>query len=595
MGDEFAKLMGPTLEERPRELAAQVRARLGDAAVRPELGEERLRLLHGTVAAAGGPLVASWMNTDGVAAAAMGGDGTLYLNFWDGRMAAWNLDLEWEPRWLEGMAETQVRSIAVCPDSGTLGLGFMDGMVQGEGGRWAMHAKMVVAVAVSGGMGASMDYGGETKVWDWRTGTVLHEMEQGGEVSFGEYERMGFCTLVWAGELLLGHSLGQVTAWRWRTGRIAWMRRLDSLNEGAFALRPDGRMALVDGMLVRVEDGETVGDLKDSIPQRAAYSLDGSRLYTIERKDPRLWVRHGETGETIHKILTDEYAALLPAPGGMVVGIPYGYWDTGVRWWNGEARRAEGERHRRLRGVQLTEDGEWAVSWGWFGRRRWRVETGVAARPALLGAQAAEVGTSGDERFVLYELAGREQAVWDAVRQHGVTLPEPILIPAACDRGEADDQLDYSAPALCRISADGLFAAMEQNDQTVKLIRLADGKECARTEYRGRLRYFALGEGGTQGAYWSSGDGLQRLEWLGAGWEKWRMGEYKWTHGLSMSRDGQYLVTATGRTVQLWGREEEWASFTFDDMLRCCAISGNGRVVAVGDALERIHLLRVKG
>jgi hypothetical protein len=136
---------------------------------------------------------------------------------------------------------------------------------------------------------------------------------------------------------------------------------------------------------------------------------------------------------------------------------------------------------------------------------------------------------------------------------------------------------------------------MEQNDQTVKLIRLADGKECARTEYRGRLRYFALGEGGTQGAYWSSGDGLQRLEWLGAGWEKWRMGEYKWTLGLSMSRDGQYLVTATGRTVQLWGREEEWASFTFDDMLRCCAISGNGRVVAVGDALERIHLLRVKG
>ena len=57
--------------------------------------------------------------------------------------------------------------------------------------------------------------------------------------------------------------------------------------------------------------------------------------------------------------------------------------------------------------------------------------------------------------------------------------------------------------------------------------------------------------------------------------------------------DGKYVVTAVGRTVQLWGMEEEWMSFTFDDEVKHCAISGNGRVVAVVDLLGRIHLLRV--
>jgi hypothetical protein len=379
------------------------------------------------------------------------------------------------------------------------------------------------------------------------------------------------------------------------------MRRLDALNEGAFGLRPDGRTALVEGAFVRVEDGAEVGSLEDSVPQRAVYSRDGSRLYTIERKDRRLWVRDGETGKTIHTLLTDEYAVLLPGLRGVVVGIPYGDWDTGVRWWNGEARREEGSRHEGVRGIRVTEDGEWAESWSWSGRKRWRVATGVAeemgpvATPSLLGSGAEEVGASGDGRFLLYELGGRELVIWDTVRDHGETLPGQIVMPSACGRGEADDGLDYAAPALCRISADGLFAAVEQNDQTVKLIRLADGKECARTEYRGRLRHFALGDGGVHGAYWSSGDKLQRLEWRGSAWEKWGVGESSWTSGISMARDGRFLVTEEGRTVQLWGREEVWASFTFDDMVRCCAISGDGRVVAAGDALGRVHFLRVVG
>jgi hypothetical protein len=62
---------------------------------------------------------------------------------------------------------------------------------------------------------------------------------------------------------------------------------------------------------------------------------------------------------------------------------------------------------------------------------------------------------------------------------------------------------------------------------------------------------------------------------------------------MSISLDGKYVVTAVGRTVQLWGMEEEWMSFTFDDVVQHCAISGDGRVVAVGDVLGRIHLLRV--
>lgn len=599
MGEEFAVLMGLTLEERPREIVAQVRARLGEGAVWPLSAEERLRLLHRTVTVPGGPLLAGWLANRSISGAAMGKDGTLYLGIWDGRVMAWNLNEEWEPRTARHATGKQVYSLAAGRE---LILGFDDGTVEGAGGPWPMHESYVVAVGVRGMRAASMDYMGETKVWNWRTGEVERVMERGAAVAIVEDGRRGHCSLLWAGEILLGYSLGQVTAWRWRTGEIAWIRQLDALNAGAFALHPGGRRALVENEIVRVGDGTTVGRLEGEAPNRAVYSRDGSRLYTTERKTPWMWVRDGRTGAPMHRILTGEQAALLAGTDGRVVGIPCEYTSRLVKWWNGEQPGEEGERHEGVEHLHVTADGEWAVSWSREKLVRWRVETGVAEVteekvqmewPAVLGDRGEQVGASRDYRLVMFEVTYEQYVLWDRERQHGEMLPAQIRIPAPCDRGGRNDFPDYTAAALCRISPDGLFAAVEQNDQTVKLIRLADGEECGRISYRGRLRHVELGAGAVYGAYWSSEEGLQRLHWHGEAWEKRRMGKCWWGPGMSISLDGKYVVTAVGRTVQLWGMEEEWMSFTFDDVVQHCAISGDGRVVAVGDVLGRIHLLRV--
>ena len=132
---------------------------------------------------------------------------------------------------------------------------------------------------------------GWVRIWDVRTGALLHELEHGGVVK----------RVAWTPDdatvLGLGHPDGGLRAWSAETGELLWARPGDNEWSSALAVSPDGRLVVIgsrDGPVpvIDVRSGEAAFFLEghEDYVFDVAFSPDGRRLVSASTDySARIW------------------------------------------------------------------------------------------------------------------------------------------------------------------------------------------------------------------------------------------------------------------------------------------------------------------
>jgi WD40 repeat protein len=75
-------------------------------------------------------------------------------------------------------------------------------------------------------------------------------------------------------------------------------------------------------------------------------------------------------------------------------------------------------------------------------------------------------------------------------------------------------------------------------------------------------------------------------------------GHSDWIRAVAVTPDGkQAISTLSDNTLNLWNLQtgEVIASFTGESLINCCAVAPDGVTIVAGDALGRVHFLRLEG
>jgi WD40 repeat protein len=75
-------------------------------------------------------------------------------------------------------------------------------------------------------------------------------------------------------------------------------------------------------------------------------------------------------------------------------------------------------------------------------------------------------------------------------------------------------------------------------------------------------------------------------------------GHSDWVRAVVITPDGRQALSASDdRTLKLWDLESgrEIAIFSADAPVLCCAVTPDGKTIVAGDALGRLHFLRIEG
>jgi WD40 repeat protein len=95
----------------------------------------------------------------------------------------------------------------------------------------------------------------------------------------------------------------------------------------------------------------------------------------------------------------------------------------------------------------------------------------------------------------------------------------------------------------------------------------------------------------------ASDDQTLRLWDLGTGQTVRKLeGHTSWVQAVALMPNGCRAVSGSGdKTLRLWDLErgKEIAAFTGEDRIWSCAVAPDGPTIIVGDALGRVHFLRI--
>ncbi|MBA2244751.1 MAG: hypothetical protein H0W11_07320, partial [Gemmatimonadetes bacterium] len=149
------------------------------------------------------------------------------------------------------------------------------------------------------------------------------------------------------------------------------------------------------------------------------------------------------------------------------------------------------------------------------------------------------------------------------------------------------------------ITPDGRQALSASDNLTLKLWELESGAELRTLRGNsGLVSAVAITPDGRQ-ALSASDDRTLKLWDLESGAElRTVSGHSGPVNAVAISPDGRQALSASGdRTLKLWDLESgrEIAIFSADALVLCCAVTPDGKTIVAGDALGRLHFLRIEG
>jgi WD40 repeat protein len=315
---DFVRLTGHILQEDPAQLGAQLSARLHrdalstlSAQLQNLAASAQLQLLHPSVGGVGDQLLAMWTTDRHSGDGVLNGEDTLYVGFSDDTIVTWNPDRDLAP-YRVAPPRRGFHAMAYNPQDKSLAFGCDRDVVLGER-TWRIHEHGISALAIAAEPWAvSVDYQRTGKVWDTRNGQILVALEPPDRLKhYPDQDWGGIPAVQVTSNRVLFYDGDLVCAWNLQSGSLSWFLGVDSLNAGAFALSPDGRVAVIDTRLVDTEDGRVIAISDDGSTKRAAFSPDGAWLYTMERRDPRIYVREAATGRVLHSFIAGACSKML--------------------------------------------------------------------------------------------------------------------------------------------------------------------------------------------------------------------------------------------------------------------------------------------
>jgi hypothetical protein len=639
---DFVRLAGDILRDDPAQLGAQLAARLDPhelAALSPHLqalaASAPVQLLQPSVGQVGGSLIATWSTKTYLSHGVLDGNDTLYFPLDDMALAAWNLDRDWAPHLVASPGAQGICLIVYNPCERALAFALGGDVLLGERSL-PIHNRYIQAMAISAdGQAVSIDCDYRAKLWDTATGRILLEFEtpEDPRRHRPDMEWPGTCTVHQTAARVLCHDGVKAYCWSLQTGALCWSQGVDSLNEGAFAVSPNGRVALVDSTLFDVEGGRPIAELDWSSTRQAAFSHDGSRLYTTRRHDPRIYIREPIMGETLDTFLAGQCRQLLVDSKGRIATISLDLDCRSfnlVQWWDPAGRKAARPTHvfpvKRSEGDR---NGAIQVKYGQWPPSPSHTEPAVKMPVPKRGEFLSGTGRYGLRVYadaVVHEVPGNPPSApkFDSMDFCTKTLVAPggqFALYIKEDTGAmslwdmADErEIPLNAPAvpwnrddayrnLYALSPDGTHLAIARalpelnHRSTIEVWNLRDGF-CYRPVYFSHdICGLQLASGGRCGVFFTNEDGLARFECTEEGVCSDGIDQLAPPpiECVAMTSDGRRAVAVGANRITVCDLERRCriATFSGDHRATSCAISDDGSLIAVEDRSGRVHYLSV--
>jgi WD40 repeat protein len=647
-----SQLLGRLLEENSKEIRGLLEAtrEWGDG--------PRLRPLAPTLTQPGGPLVRTLTGHSGkVTAIAVTPDGRLLVSgSEDGMLKAWDVATGQEVRSLKGH-EAQVDSIVVTPDGKLLVTAADDGMLkvwnlvsweevcQLQGEKSRIHAEATGPAGsawVTSGLAITPD--GKVLIltpseatpqfWEigsWRSVGILmpatiagkpvavmpdgervvfksaHEAKMvdlsGKEIlAFPSYDPP-FTPMAIAitpdGKLLIsGADNGTLTIWESSTAKEKWSIGGHKGWIRAVAVTPDGMSVISGGddKVVRVWNLETGREESaltghTSEVNAVATAPNGELAFSCSSdRTVKIWDLKSGQRAMSSPPHADEVSAVVVTPDSRVA-ISASFDGTLKLWEVNTARElgllgAHTQRVKRVGAVAVTPDGKHAISashdgtlkvWDIASRRELKSLKGRSARFTAVATEPSGVSVisaDNDGALRLWNLTTGEE-VWSL-----------------------QDQVDRWARQLA-VTADGKLLISPSRDRTLKVRELASGRELR--SMRGHSAE-VHGVAVTPDGKWiisASHDKTLKVWELESGREvRTLVGHRNCVLAVAAIPDGKRVVSVSHDcTVRVWDLSEGnvIATFTADAAMYGCAVASDGGTVVAGDALGRVHFLKLEG
>ena len=591
-----------------------------------------LRPLQPSLTPAGGPLIATLeghagtvhsvaITTDSRRIVSASGDQTLKV---------WEIDGQEDERTLRGHTGL-IWAVALTPDGRHIVSASADRTVRVwdfEAGNELRvlhgHSKAVLAVAITpdGRRAISGSIDTTVRVWDLASGAMVRVLK-------GHTEAVNAVVVTSDGRRIIsGSSDKTVRMWDLEGGKQ--MECLE-IREGSgwvqgIALIPGDRRLLVrsERLLIlfgldrsgpaRSWDGATRAITSLAVTADGRRAISGSFDATLKIWDLESYAEVG----TLRGHTMGVSAIAVTRDGRRAIS---GSSDGTIRIWDleGSASGREPETGSLL----IAPDGSWAVSQSADRTVRiWDVQNGKLVRtfkgPAWWGTAVTKMP---DDRWALVGSRQHVVYLWDLetgaeICQLGAELRAETAAVSVDGRWLVVGSADWGDDPLVVWSLETRKQSMAPNLSGVSAVAInADGRTVAATigstlkvwnreaaeeicSLPTGARAIALSEDGHT-VITGSGDKIIRVWDVNSGQEAGKMeGHAAPITAVRISRSGRYIVSGSAdKTIRVWDRHNgnEIARFYADAEITMCAVAPDERSILAGDALQRIHLLRLEG
>jgi WD40 repeat protein len=556
----------------------------------------------------------------------------------DETLKVWDLASGRELRTLAGHTD-QVWAVAVTPDgqravsaSRDQTLKVWDLASGRELSTLGGHKGLVAAVGVTpdGQRAVSASHDGTLKVWALASGRELRTL-------VGHTGLVTAVAVMPDGQRAVSASNdGTLKVWDLGGGRELRTLRGYGGALTAVAVTPDGQQAVSassDRMLKvwELESGHELRTLTGHLSAVTAVALtpDGRRAVTVsEDRTLKMWdlasgrelrTLTGHTGYVKAVAVTPDGQCAVSASDDQTLKV----WELG----SGRELRTLTGHSDWVTALAVTSDGQRAVSASRDQTLKvWELASGRELR-TLTGHEGGvtSVGLSGDGRMAVSASYDNTLKVWElATGRELSTLadhkglftdvavtPDGQRVVSGCWGEKTLKVWEVGSGRELRsltghsdgvggvaVTPDGQRAVSASSDHTLKVWELGSGREVrSLTGHSDGVGGVAVTPDG-QRAVSASWDKTLKVWDLGSGRElRTLTGHSDGVGGVAVTPDGQWAVSASRDfTVKLWDLEtgKVLATFTCDAAANCCAFSDALNLIVAGDALGRVHFLRLE-
>ena len=494
------------------------------------------------------------------------------------------------------------------------------------------HADWVNAVALTsdGRRAISASYDRTLKIWDLESGEAIRTLE-------GHADWVNAVALTPDGRRVVSASADKtLKIWDLESGQAIRTLEGHASWVNAVALTPDGRQAvsasndrtlkiwdLESGKSIRTLEGHT------SWVNAVALTSDGRQAVSASKDETlKIWdLESGQAIRTLEGHASWVNAVALTPDGRQAVSASN---DRTLKIWDLES----GKSIRTLEGhaswvnaVALTLDGRQAVSASYDRTLKvWDLESGKSIRTleghaswvnavALTSDGRQAVSASKDETLKVWDLESGKSirtleghASWvNAValtsdgRQAVSASKDETLKVWDLESGKSIRTLEGHASCVnaVALTSNGRRAVSASYDMTLKVWDLESSKSIRTLEgHAGWVNAVALTSDGQQAVSASDDETLKVWDLESGRSIRTLVGHAGRVNAVALTSDGRRAVSASyDMTLKVWdlGSGKIIASFTGDSAMLCCAVSPDGRTIVAGEALGRVHFLRLEG